>query len=119
MAEGVKYKGFLLESDRILREYASNRKKRDTHMDMMLENAGEHVLENSGGIPEQGLKGVVQFVHTLFEIAAAVTRVASADGEEEQAKLDRLHEHATQGLEMIGGEEIKDDFYEDGDNDDE
>lgn len=108
MVEGVKFKGFLNDSKWILKKFSDNAKKRNAHMDMMCENAGEHLLENSDGIAKQGFKGVVQFVHTLFEIAAAVTNAADGEGQDGE-KLEELHEHAMQGLAMIGGEEIDDD----------
>ena len=49
-------------------------------------------------------KDTVQLVNTLFEVAAAVAILARAD-EEQQAKLDCLHQHAIEGLDLIGGDE--------------
>ena len=49
-------------------------------------------------------KETVQLVNTLFEVAAAVA-VLAVVAEEQQAKLDCLHQHAIEGLDLIGGDE--------------
>jgi hypothetical protein len=50
-------------------------------------------------------KDTVQLVNTLFEVAAAVAVLAVGIEEEQQAKLDCLHQHAIEGLDLIGGDE--------------
>jgi hypothetical protein len=50
-------------------------------------------------------KDTVQLVNTLFEVAAAVAVLAVGAEEEQQAKLDCLHQHAIEGLDLIGGDE--------------
>ena len=82
IAPGVEYKGFLLQSDRILRKFKDNKEKRLEETNFMLESAGEHILENSGGIQDNPFNWTVQFVHTLLEVAAAVTSAAAFDGED-------------------------------------
>lgn len=114
MADNVKFSGFLAESRHVIKKYANNTEQRNLATNGMAENAGEYILEHSSGISETGLSGVVQFVHTLFEVAAAVTGSVTL-GEEDNAKLKRLHDHAMQGLAMIGGEELEFDFGSDDD----
>lgn len=108
IAPGVEYKGFLLQSDRILRKFKDNKEKRLEETNFMLESAGEHILENSGGIQDNPFNWTVQFVHTLLEVAAAVTSAAAFDGEEAK-KIAILNKHAMEGLDLIGGEWIEDD----------
>ena len=108
MAPGVEYKGFLLQSDRILRKFKDNKEKRLQETNYMLESAGEHVLENSGGIQHDPFNWTVQFVHTLLEVAAAVTSAVTFEGEEAE-KIATLNKHAMDGLDLIGGKGIEDD----------
>ena len=105
MVEGVTYQGFLMDSNKIVKKTAMDSKSRNSYTNSMLEAVGAHILENSGGIPEKGFKGVVQFVHTLFEAAAAATNAAQVEGED-AAKLKQLYDHAMEGLNMIGEEEM-------------
>ena len=49
-------------------------------------------------------RDTVQLVNTLFEVAAAVA-VLAVVAEDQQAKLDCLHQHAIEGLDLIGGDE--------------
>lgn len=108
IAPGVEYKGFLLQSDCILRKFKDNKEKRLEETNFMLESAGEHILENSGGIQDNPFHWTVQFVHTLLEVAAAVTSAAAFDGEEAE-KIAILNKHAMEGLDLIGGQWIEDD----------
>ncbi len=60
------------------------------------------------------MKGVVQLVHTLFEVAAAVTNLMpAARNEEDEAKIKQLNDHAMEGLKMIGAEDKDFDFGSD------
>jgi hypothetical protein len=62
-------------------------------------------MENVAG-QYTSVRGLVQLVHTLFEIAAAVTHILPEDASrEEMVKLDLLHEHARGGMRLIGAEE--------------
>jgi hypothetical protein len=73
MADGLKFKGYLLQSDYIMKKHAKDKKECIGHVDSMLESAGESVLENSGRVASCGFKEVVQFVHLLLEVAAAAS----------------------------------------------
>jgi hypothetical protein len=117
MADGIKFNGYLLQSDHILKKYAKNRKECNKQVDFMLESAGENVLENSGRVASHGFRSVVQFVHRLFEVAAAATNAFSAEGEDDTKDIKALNEHAMAGLKMIGGEQIEYDFDSSDDED--
>ena len=70
-----------------------------------MESIAEHLLENVAG-QHTTVRGMAQLVHTLFEIAAAVTvNLPEGASEEEIVKLDLLHEHAKSGMALIGAEE--------------
>ena len=76
----------------------------------MLENIAEHFMENTCEA-ETDMKGLVQLVHTLFEVAAVVTSVVPvARNEEDEAKLKQLNDYAMEGLKMIGAEDKEFDF---------
>lgn len=47
----------------------------------------------------------IQLINTLFEIAATMATVVVSDDVDEQSKLDVLHQHAIDGLDLIGGSE--------------
>ncbi len=80
----------------------------------MLESTSERLGENLIGAQELGLQGIDQAVSNMFKIAVALTRLAPRMGrEEEDAKIQLLHKHALDGLEMIGGEEVVDEDDDD------
>ncbi len=113
MVEGVEYKGFLSQSRYILKKYKGDKKLKE-QAEFMLESVGEHFLENSVGAAD-GMGGVVQLVHTLLEVAAAVTSlVPAAKTEEDEAKIKQLNDYAMEGLKMIGAEDV--DFHSDSDD---
>ena len=114
MVEDVEYKGFLSQSRYILKKYKGDKNLKD-QAESMLESVGEHFLENSVGAA-RGMRGVVQLVHTLLEVAAAVTSVVpAAKTEEDKAKIKQLNDYAMEGLKMIGAEDV--DFHSDLDDD--
>ena len=93
--DGVYMQGFLAHAQEM--ENAS-----DIHS--LTESWAEHLMENVAG-QHTTVRGMVQLVHTLFEIAAAVTvNLPDAASEDEISKLDLLHQHAKSGMELIGSE---------------
>ena len=103
MVEGLTSQGFLSDSHRILKRYKNDPIKAAIHTDSNLDSAGVYIMENSGGIPEEGFKGRVQLCRTLFETIAAATNTDVIDGDE-GAKLKSLFAHAMAGLKMIDGD---------------
>lgn len=105
MVEGLTSQGFLLESHRIPKKYKDNPTKADIHTEVNLENAGTYIMESSGGIPEQGIQGRIQFCYTstLFETIAAAAITNSVPNEEDNGKLQLLFKHALDGLKLIDG----------------
>jgi hypothetical protein len=115
MVEGVKYQGFLSQTRWALKKYKDDKKELKGEALSILSNVGEHFIENSMEAGD-GVKGLVQLVHTLFEVAAAVTNLMpAAINEEDEAKIKQLNDHAMKGLEMIGAEDKEFDFGSDDD----
>ena len=112
MAPGVTYKGFFWQSDRILRKFKDDKKKHNTEISHVLESAGEHILENSGGMHREPFKFTVQWVHMLLEAAVSATNAVALEGEEAE-KIAKLDKHLKEGLDLIGGEWIEDDYTSD------
>jgi hypothetical protein len=112
MAPGVKFGGFLWQSDRILRKSKDDKKKRNTEISYVLESAGEHILENSGGMHREPFKFTVQWVHMLLEAAVSATNAVALEGEEAE-KIAKLDKYLKEGLDLIDGEWIEGDYTSD------
>ena len=112
MAPGVAYQGFLTQAIRIARKHKDNKAKRNAELRFVLEGAGEHVLESSGGIHDAPFEMGVQLVHTLLEFGAAYTTAVALEGEEAE-KISKLNKHLLEGLALIGGKSVEDDCTSD------
>jgi hypothetical protein len=77
-------------------------------LDDMALHLTDVVVTNVVNAEEAGFKDTVQLVNTLFEMAAALTTVVRSDDPATQLKLDALHQHALEGLDLIGGDEVLD-----------
>jgi hypothetical protein len=116
MAKGVRFNGFLSTSENALKKYKDNKVKYLGIYDSNLENGIEYMFERSAGISEQGgFKGIVQFTHSLLEIAAAATNTVR-DNADETSKLNALHAHILEGMKLIGAKARKEE-EESGDDD--
>lgn len=113
MAPGVKYGGFLSQSDRILRKFKDDKEKRNIEISYVAESAGEHILENSGGMHIDPFKSAVQFAHTLLEAAVCVTNAIAVKEGEEAEKIAKLDKYLKEGLALIGGEWTENDYSSD------
>ena len=101
MATGVQMQGFLVHADDLLETYEGDAAAiKHEACDLMGKVAG-FLSENTGGGCDHGVKSAVQLVNTLFEVAAAVTRIVETDNDQDKANMDKLCKHAMKGLEMI------------------
>ena len=112
MVNGVQMQGFLDEAEDLLQGETEDIKHRaESLMEMVI----QHISENVGSAHES-VESTVQLVNTLFEVAAAVTKLVEPTNAEEKANINKLHKHAIKGLEMINakpyekGEWAEDDY---------
>lgn len=111
MAEGVKCRGYINESNLILEKYEENERKNPIDAEYLMELISEHVMENIGHAETRNFGVAVQLANTFFEIAAAVTNLAEAKDDKEAEALDALYNHAKSGLDLIGAADA--DTYDD------
>ena len=102
MAGGIKEIGFRLRAELLVNP--------ETHGDSptgLCKDMGTHLVEVAEEVsnPSTDFAATVQSINTLFEIAAALATVVVSDDPDVQAKLDVLHQHAVEGLDLIGGAE--------------
>lgn len=112
MVNGVQMQGFLDEAEDLLQGETEDIKHRaESLMEMVI----QHISENVGSAHES-VESTAQLVNTLFEVAAAVTKLVEPTNAEEKANINKLHKHAIKGLEMINakpyekGEWAEDDY---------
>ena len=106
MADGVVMHGFLRGSKRTVLEFHGQKTKIEDDANSILEDVHWHLRESGvvlgGG---EDFKQGIQMVNSLLEIVASITILVQTDDDEERRKLAVLHEHAVEGLQMIGAEE--------------
>jgi hypothetical protein len=107
MAEGIEEVGFRLRAE-LVRGYDESGVSdcsyyKELRSDIAKHMAGVWTPEITNG--SGGLKETIQLINTLFEIAATLATVVVSDDADEQSKLDALHQHSIDGLDLIGGSE--------------
>ena len=106
MADGVVMHGFLRASKQTVLEFHDQKTKIEDDANSILEDVHWHLRESGvvlgGG---EDFKQGIQMVNSLLEIVASITILVQTDDDEERRKLAVLHEHAVEGLRMIGAEE--------------
>ena len=107
MVDGVVEVGFRVRAS-LLGETQDITDSSKALLDDMALHLTDVVVTNVVNAEEAGFKDTVQLVNTLFEIAAALTAVVRSDDTATQSKLDALHQHALEGLDLIGGDEVLD-----------
>ena len=106
MADGVEEVGFRLRAGLI--RYPQPGTLTDTNKELR-EDMAEHlaeVLADKIAKDNDDFKETLDLINTLFEVAAALTTIVVDPDHQEQ--LDVLHQHAIEGLDLIGGEEAPD-----------
>jgi len=107
MAEGIKEVGFRLRAE-LIRGHEPE--VADQHARELRSDIAKHISEvwmPEINAKERGgeFRETIQLINTLFEIAAAVATVVVSNDAVEQSKLDALHQHSIEGLDLIGGSE--------------
>ena len=107
MAEGIKEVGFRLRAE-LIRGHEPE--VADQHARELRSDIAKHISEvwmPEINAKERGgeFRETIQLINTLFEIAAAVATVVVSSDAVEQSKLDALHQHSIEGLDLIGGSE--------------
>ena len=107
MVDGIVEVGFRVRAS-LLGETQDITDSSKALLDDMALHLTDVVVTNVVNAEEGGFKDTVQLVNTLFEIAAALTAVIRSDDPVTQLKLDTLNQHALEGLDVIGGDEVFD-----------
>jgi hypothetical protein len=107
MVDGIVEVGFRVRAS-LLGETQDITDSSKALLDDMALHLTDVVVTNVVNAEEGEFKDTVQLVNTLFEIAAALTAVIRSDDPATQLKLDTLNQHALEGLDVIGGDEVFD-----------
>jgi hypothetical protein len=110
MVEGIEEEGFRLRSGLIMYPQTGTPlldSAHDLKVDMS-EFIAEVVAVQISAESSSSFENTVRVVNVLYEIAASLTTMGAFADHDQQLKLDALHQHAIEGLDLIGGAEALD-----------